>query len=171
MGRKAVAAWIFVLGVTHLAGCRQDPPAPKLQVDKPPAAIVPSDCGHAVCADNFFVDTESAGRCAVGSTCTLRLKLVATGNFHVNEEYPYKFRADDAAGVHFLGSDEAAKNVFSKAAGDWQSVDAKSGAMTVKFTPAGSGETRIGGVLKLSVCSGDVCQLEQSRITVPIAVD
>jgi hypothetical protein len=181
MGRTSVATWISAL-VVLAGGCRRDAPVPEARGEKAsaatpsqPGAQVPQDCGHAVCADNFFVDAEPGGRCAVGSTCTVRVKLVATGNFHVNEQYPYKFKADDTMGVQFLGKDEGARNVFSKAAGDWHPLDARSGAMTVTFSAlpaqAAAGEVRIGGVLKLSVCSGDVCQLEQSRVTVPIAVN
>ena len=77
--------------------------------------------------------------CTAGSPCNVTLKLVATGDFHVNDEYPYRFKADDAPGVAFLGTDPGGKNTFSKAAGDWQKADAKSGAMTVKFIAANPG--------------------------------
>ncbi len=124
----------------------------------------PADCGHAVCADNFFVDAVPAS-CAAGSPCSVSLKLVATGDFHVNDEYPYKFKADDAPGVAFLGTDQNGKNTFSKAAGDWQKADAKSGAMTVKFIPADANARSIAGTLKLSVCSAGACLLEQRQVT------
>ena len=75
---------------------------------------------------NFFIDAAPAS-CAAGSPCSVTLKLVATGDFHINDEYPYKFKADDAPGVAFLGTDPGGKNTFSKAAGDWQKTDAKSG--------------------------------------------
>jgi hypothetical protein len=128
----------------------------------------PADCSHAVCADNFFVDAVPA-TCAAGSPCSVTLKLVATGDFHVNDEYPYKFKADDASGVAFLGTDQGGKNTFSKAAGDWQKTDAKSGAMTVKFIPADPSAKSIGGTLKLSVCSAGACLLEQRQVSASVA--
>jgi hypothetical protein len=128
------------------------------------SAPLPEDCGHAVCADNFFVDAAPA-TCSAGAPCTVALKLVATGDFHVNDEYPYRFKADDGAGVTFLGTDPAGKSTFSKSAGDWQKADAKSGAMTVKFVAADPGERAIAGTLKLSVCSAQACLLEQRRVT------
>ncbi|MGH7437725.1 MAG: hypothetical protein ACRENE_18765, partial [Polyangiaceae bacterium] len=138
----------------------------------PAAPAAPSpDCGHAVCADNLFVDAAPGGACAAGAICTLRLTLVATGAFHVNEQYPYRFKADDAAGLTFLGTDEAGQNVFSKKAGDWKDFDAKSGTMTVKFSPHARGPATVGGVMKLSVCSGATCQLEQSRLSASVNVD
>jgi hypothetical protein len=128
------------------------------------------DCGHAVCADNFFVDAAPSGACASGATCSVSVRVVATGAFHINDEYPYRFKADDAPGVQFLGTDTGGKNVFSKAAGDWQKADAKSGAMTIKFTPASAGNATIGGMLKLSVCSEANCLLEQRQVSAAVAV-
>lgn len=125
------------------------------------------DCGHAVCADNFFVDAAPAS-CTAGAPCSVTLKLVATGDFHVNDEYPYRFKADDAPGVTFLGTDPNGKSTFSKAAGDWQKADAKSGAMTLKFIAAGAGTTALGGTLKLSVCSAQACLLEQKQVTASV---
>ena len=101
-----------------------------------------------MCADNLFVDVAPGAGCAAGAICTLRLTLVATGDFHINEQYPYRFKADDAAGLTFLGTDEAGQNVFSKNAGDWKALDAKSGTMTVKFTPHARGPATVGGVLQ-----------------------
>jgi hypothetical protein len=136
----------------------------------PASAAQAADCAHSVCTDNLFIDAAPDDGCAAGSACRLTLTLVATGDFHVNDEYPYRFKADDAPGVTFLGTDEAGKNVFTKSAGDWKRIDAKSGAMTVKFTPQTRGAATLGGVLKLSVCSGATCQLEQSRVSAVVAV-
>jgi hypothetical protein len=120
-------------------------------------------CGHAVCADNFFVDAAPA-TCTAGAPCSFVLKLVATGAFHVNDEYPYRFKADDAPGVSFQGSDASGKNGFSKPAGDWQKTDEKTGMMTVKFVSTDPGTKTIGGTLKLSVCSAQACLLEQRQV-------
>src|SRR5450432_4015773 len=76
-------------------------------------AAPPADCGHTVCADNFFIDAPPAS-CAAGSPCSVAVKLVATGDFHVNDEYPYRFKADDVPGVAFVGTDPSGKNTFSK---------------------------------------------------------
>jgi hypothetical protein len=122
-----------------------------------------SDCAHAVCADNFFIDALPAA-CVAGSPCALTLKLVATGDFHINDEYPYRFKADDAPGVDFLGTDASGKSTFSKTAGDWQKSEEKAGAMTVKFAVADRGARTIAGNFKLSVCSAQACLLEQRQV-------
>src|SRR5260370_42008200 len=102
-----------------------------------PSPAAHSDCGHAVCADNFFVDIVSPNDCIAGATCRMTLKLVATGDFHINDEYPYRFRADDTQGVTFTGTDGAGKNVFSKAAANWTKGDAQNRSAAVTILPAG----------------------------------
>jgi hypothetical protein len=129
-----------------------------------PATAAHSDCAHAICAENFFVDVVAPNDCVAGGTCRMTLKLAATGDFHVNDEYPYRFRADDAQGVTFAGTDGAGKNVFSKAAGDWTKGDAKSGSMAVTFLPSSKSSLTISGIFKLSVCSKENCLLEQRQV-------
>ncbi len=126
-----------------------------------------ADCPHAVCAANFSIDT-SVGDCAVTSPCSVTVKLVATGDFHINDEYPYRFKADDAPGVEFLGTDPGGRNSFSKTVGDWQKIDARSGTMTVKLAPSERGKKTIGGTFKLSVCSAQSCLLEQRQVTASV---
>ena len=105
-----------------------------------------------------------------GAKCAVRVKLVATGDFHINEDYPYKFKADDTPGVEFLGGDPAGKGVFSKGASDWQRTDEKSGMMTIAFRASDRGQKTLGGTFKLSVCSAATCQLEQQTIQTAVAI-
>jgi hypothetical protein len=133
-------------------------------------AMQGADCGHASCGSNFFIDTQVPADCASGANCSVALTLVATGDFHINDEYPYKFRADDAPHVAFQGTDPAGANVFSKTASNWQKVGPQKGTMNVVFQSADKGEKNISGVFKLSVCSAHNCQLEQATLTMPVAV-
>jgi hypothetical protein len=135
------------------------------------AAAPIGECGHAVCADNFFIDTSPTPGCAPGATCALSVRLVATGAFHINDEYPYRFKADDAKDLQYFGTDGAGRSVFSKAAGDWAKTDPKIGAMTVKFASASAGRKTVAGTLKLSVCSEANCLLEQRQVVVPVEVN
>jgi hypothetical protein len=129
-----------------------------------------SGCSHAACGNGFFVDVGSAASCRVGATCTFALTLVATGDYHINDEYPYKFRADDLPGVEFLGTDGAGKNVFSKVAKNWSKRDERTGTMTVTFQSTEKGTKPIVGIFKLSVCSAQNCQLEQQQVTTMVDV-
>jgi hypothetical protein len=161
---RLVAAACALLGAPVLLACsKAREVASQGTSETLSISAAPGDCAHAVCADNFFVDAAPA-ICSAGAPCTVALKLVATGDFHVNDEYPYRFKADDAPGVTFLGTDTAGATTFSKAAGDWQKGDAKSGAMTVKFVAGDPGPKAIAGTLKLSVCSAGACLLEQRQV-------
>jgi len=122
-------------------------------------------CGHAACGDNFFVDTLPDQACMAGESCTVNVKLVALGDYHVNDEYPYRFKADEIDGIQFMGTDAAGKNIFSKPAGNWRKTDEKGGVMAVNFFPSTPGTHTISGTFKLSVCSAANCLLEQRPVT------
>jgi hypothetical protein len=172
--RLIAVASTLVVAALALTGCSRERaavskgPPETLAISAPPLAA--PACGHAVCADNFFIDATPAGDCSAGSACTVALKLVATGAFHINDEYPYRFKADDAPGVDFLGTGEGGKNTFSKATGDWQKAEEKAGVMTLKFVPAERGTKSVAGTFKLSVCSPQACLLEQRQVTVTAIV-
>jgi hypothetical protein len=159
--------------VAIAAGCSKASAAPsqaRAQEDMTPVVSAPAPRdGHAASDDNYFVDS-APDACTAGSVCTLRLKLTATGDYHINDEYPYKFKADDSAGVEFQGTDSNGKNVFSKAAGDWSKDAEKTGTMTVKFKPADKGSKTIAGTFKLSVCSQQNCLLKQAQLSVSVTV-
>lgn len=134
-------------------------------------------CASAANADqvakgNNFVINSAVGSCNANAECKVDLKLEAQNGFHVNKEYPYKFKANAASGVTFLGKDSAGAETFSKAAGDF-TLDAgneKLGTMSIKFKSANKGAVSISGVFKLSVCSAQNCQMETANITVPVTV-
>jgi hypothetical protein len=161
---------LFALVGLLAGGCGKDSRAASESQSDLGAPAHHADCGHTACGSNFFIDAAPTSDCAAGATCSVTIKLVATGDFHINEEYPYKFKADDAPGVEFLGADAAGKGVFSKAASDWKKTDEKSGAMTVAFRAADKGSKTVGGTFKLSVCSAQTCQLEQQQVQATVAV-
>ncbi len=155
------------------SGCSKDRPASASAAPDDSSSSAPApqaNCGHSACGSNFFLDAAPVGSCAVGATCSVAVKLVATGEFHINDDYPYKIKADDERGVEYLGTDPGGKNVFSKAASDWRKKDEKSGVMTVVFRASDPGSKTVGGTFKLSVCSGQTCQLEQQRVQASVAV-
>jgi hypothetical protein len=161
-----LAATVGCSKAESTAGAANSAPANSVMVATPGAA---GCTGHAVCGNDFFIDAVPPQDCAVGAVCNLTVKLVATGAFHVNDEYPYRFKASEAPGIAFAGTDAAGKNVFSKPAGDWRKTDEKGGAMTVKFTAQDKGQKTISGTFKLSVCSAATCLLEQREVTAVVA--
>jgi hypothetical protein len=150
-----------------LAGCGKSDARASVHPPNPPG--LPADCGHAACGEGYFIDTVVEDGCSAGASCRVAVKLVATGDFHVNDEYPYRFKVQPTPGVELLGADPAGKNVFSKPAGDWAKTDAKSGTMTVRVTPTVKLPSTISGIFKLSVCSAQNCLIDQPEVRAVIA--
>ena len=142
--------------VTSAAPAKDAPPATPLK----PASTRLS-------GKNFTLDAASPG-CRVDTPCTMTLRLAASGEYHVNKEYPYKFTATPAPGVAFLGSGDA--NTFSRAAGDFREDGEKAATMTVRFKPSSAGEARVTGTYKMSVCSAENCQVESQAVTLAVPV-
>jgi len=163
--RTAVGLSVVVL----LVGCAKgEHPVAQGAAGAPTSSASSSPCAHAACSDHFFVEAAPGG-CAAGAPCDLQLKVVATGDYHINDDYPYRFKADEAPGVAFLGSDPADKGLFSKSTGDWQKTETKAGVMKVRFTPAAAGPQTIAGTFKVSVCSAENCLLEQPKVRAVVA--
>ena len=129
-----------------------------------------AECAHAACADHYYIDAAPAS-CKAGAPCQVDLVVVATGDFHINDEYPYRFKADDAPGISCLGAAASDRSTFSKPAGDWQKTAPKSGTMAVKFTAASPGPGNVSGTFRVSVCSEASCLLEQPRVSARIAAN
>jgi hypothetical protein len=125
-----------------------------------------------VAMGNNFTVNSTVAACTANADCKIDLRLEAKGDFHVNKEYPYKFKATAANGVTYLGKDGAGADTFSKSAGDFalDSGNEKVGTMTVKFKSANKGAVTIAGVFKLSVCSAQNCQLETANVSIPVTV-
>jgi hypothetical protein len=167
-GRVAAAVVLAPALALALAACgRHDASASAATKQATPA---PACEGHAACGREFFVDAIPTA-CEAGAACAVVFQLTTLGEFHVNDQYPYRFKAADTADVSYLGTDGAGKNVFSKSAGDWQRTGEKTGTMTVRFTSAGKGERTIAGALKLSVCSAETCLLDQRDVVARVGAD
>lgn len=116
---------------------------------------------------NFTLEAASPG-CRVDAPCTMTLRLVASGDYHVNKEYPYKFIAAPAPGIHFQGNGDA--NTFSRAAGDFREESEKAAVLTIRFKPTSAGEAKVVGTYKMSVCSAENCQIETQPVSLSIPV-
>jgi hypothetical protein len=101
------------------------------------------------------VDVAPPPPCRAGDACTVRVQLTALGGFHVNKDYPFKFVPTPTDGVAHDGTGSFARD------------GEHAGTMTVTFRAAAPGTAKIAGTFKLSVCSGETCEIED----VPVAVD
>jgi hypothetical protein len=142
----------------------------------PIAAFVFAASTHGVGAPvakgtNYLVNADN-DECKANAVCTVKVTLQAQNGFHVNKDYPYKFKADEVAGIEFQGTDAGGKNVFSKAAGDFvikaDKNPAVEGVLTIKYKAAKAGDAKITGKFKLSVCSDANCQMDTADLALPV---
>lgn len=173
---SAVSAAIGVVSTLAFAGCSKSEAAPSQKVDPPklePAAV---PAATTVDGKNFKLEIKSAGPCKVGDECKVVVLLDATGEFHINKEYPYKFTVKSPAPeLDYLGKEGDAncaggKLVFSKCAGDFKQEGESKGVLTIRFKPSKAGATKVGGQYKMSVCSAQNCQLESHDLALPLEV-
>jgi hypothetical protein len=128
-----------------------------------PPPLVPASTRLA--GKNFTLDVASPG-CRVELPCVVTLRLAAAGAYHVNKEYPYKFIAAAAPGVQYLGKGDA--STFSRASGDFHEDGEKAATMTVRFKPTATGQARVSGTFKMSVCSAENCQIETQAVSLAV---
>ena len=106
----------------------------------------------------YRVDVVDAAGCAASAPCEAKLLVTALDGYKVNEDYPYKFVAAGGAGVTVDGTGTFA-------------IEAKDrGLMTIKFRADAAGPATISGKLKLSVCTAEVCKLEDPHVEFSIPV-
>jgi len=153
--------------VLAAAGCSKDSEAASAPKETAQASEVKA--GPHIDGKNFKLDFAQSGECKAGAECSATIKLDAIGDYHINKEYPYKFKADGAA-FEFLGKDAAGKNVFSKGAGDFTIDGEKNATMTIHFKAAKAGSAPITGQYKMSVCSAQNCQLETQELSLNVSV-
>jgi len=160
-------------------GCSKDSEAAPAQANKDvapsttaaeKAPVEQVAAGNHIDGKNFKLDATTEGDCKAGATCAVILRLEAAGGYHINKEYPYKFKAADLSGIEFQGTDAAGKNVFSKNAGDFKIDGEKVATLRVKFKPTAKGNVTVSGNYKMSVCSEKDCQLESQEISASVAV-
>ena len=151
MGREIVALGTLAV----LISCGKDKPKP------PPAPAPDRAASQTVLAEKAFYRIEPGPRtpCSPGAACEAFLAFSALGDYHVNDRYPFKFIADPVPGVAVDGT------------GTFTLDDAKHGMMKVAFRATKHGPARLAGTFKLSVCTDDVCEIEEPKLAFEIPVE
>lgn len=138
---------------------------PRTALSAPSADAAP---GSARVEGKNFVVTAEAAACAAGQECTMTLRLASGSGYHVNKQYPYKFVATSAPGLTFLGKPDA--TTFSRESGDFHEETETNATMSVRFKPESKGVANVAGTFKMSVCSDENCQVEQTPIALRVPV-
>lgn len=152
----ALSGLTFVLA----SGCSQSEAAPA-----PPsigAETAPIAKGPKVDAEQYVVEIKAAGEYKAAKEGTVEVTLVPKGVYHINTQFPAKFKAAEPAdGVTY------SKVLLKREDGKF---DEKKGSFTVPFVAAKAGKAKVGGTLHFSVCSESQCVMDKKEIEVAVDV-
>ncbi|MFO0680123.1 MAG: hypothetical protein U0169_26610 [Polyangiaceae bacterium] len=116
---------------------------------------------------HYTLTVTAPGDCTKGSLCMASLVVEALGEYHVNKEYPYKFKGDENPSLTFQGQSPSAKNVFSRSTGDFKETSATTASMSVRFTSTAD-VANLSGTYGMSVCSASNCELASPRVALDV---
>lgn len=123
----------------------------------PPPVESPKQNGQA-----FSVWLQSSGKYTAGQQGAVEAVVMPKGEFHCNQEYPYKFVTSSlSTGVTFPKSTYRAEGL---------SLSPNRAVMRIPFVPQSAGEARIGGTFHFSVCSDQQCLVEKRDVFVTVNV-
>jgi hypothetical protein len=113
-------------------------------------------------AEAYLVELTTGGPYKAGVPGSVTVSLTAKAGFHINEQYPYRFKTSPPAeGVSYP------KPVLERADGQFAEKTAR---FTVPFVANHSGTFAVGGVLNLSVCSPTSCIVQKAPLDVSVSV-
>lgn len=159
---------LIVLPIVALAAaCDRTPsgPAPA------PAPSAAAAAGPVTETDSFRAELKAIGAYKKGEPATYEVVVQAKGPWHVNDEYPAKFKTADGNGVkHAEPKLERNKHVdaFATEACAQNSKDACTLKITVKFTPEQAGTIRLGGTVDVGICNKDQCLVEKKQLDLAV---
>ena len=112
---------------------------------------------------SFNTWMQSSGRYTVGQQGSVQVVLVAKGDWHCNDKYPYKFKLGAASGgISYPTPIVRAEGLH---------IAPERTTMTVPFVPSASGDARVSGTFSFSVCSAASCQIETRELALTVKVD
>ncbi len=136
--------------------------APTVVATAAPAPVV-EVMSPKVVEGSFNTWMQSSGRYTVGQQGTVQVVLVAKGDWHCNDKYPYKFKLGAASGgVSYPTPIVRAEGLR---------IAPERTVMTVPFVPSASGDARVSGTFSFSVCSAASCQIETRELALTVKVD
>jgi hypothetical protein len=112
--------------------------------------------------DTYRVEMTADGPYKSGATGSVKIKLTAKAGFHINGQYPYRFKASaPTEGVSYP------KPVLERADGQFEE---KTAVFVLPFVAGHSGKFALGGVLNLSVCSPTSCIVQKAPLDVTVTI-
>ncbi|MEP7049472.1 MAG: hypothetical protein ABJB12_03930 [Pseudomonadota bacterium] len=177
MARSLPFAGVVGVLLLSLSACKnQQPPAPEASAEAAPTPLSPAsataDTAAPAAADlapitpaaskyselAFELELKPKGDYAAGKAAEAEIVLNAKAPFHVNQQYPYKFKLKASPGVTYPNM------VVAK---DAVKLEPARATLPVAFTPE-AGKHTVSGQLSFSVCTDDKCVIEKRDLTLEI---
>jgi hypothetical protein len=112
--------------------------------------------------DTYLVEISALGPYHAGAAGSVRVSLTTKGVFHINGQYPYRFKAGvPPDGVSYP------KPVLERA--DGQFAD-KTAVFNLPFVANHAGTFDVGGVFHMSVCSPGSCVMQKAPLDLAVNV-
>jgi hypothetical protein len=113
-------------------------------------------------AANYTAEIAGNGAYKVGAEGTVTVTMAAKGEYHINPQYPYKFKTNAPGdGLSYP------KPTLLRADGKFEE---KRGSFQIPFVAAKAGKVTVGGTLNLSVCSAANCVVDKVPLEVTVDV-
>ncbi|MDI1484014.1 hypothetical protein [Polyangium sp. y55x31] len=133
-------------------------PAPTPEPPPPPPVVSPK-----MGEQSFSLWMQSSGRYKAGQQGFVEVVLVPKGDFHCNQEYPYKMKLGaPPEGVTYPTPIVRTEGV---------SVSASRAVMRVPFVPQNAGDTQVAGKFYFSVCTSEQCVIDNRDVAVTVKVE
>ena len=129
--------------------------------DAPSAAPAAAAAASRVSESQFELAIAPSGAYQAGKEGAVEITLDAKAPFHVNDQYPIKFKAKEGAGVKFAAA------VVGK---DKAKVEKMRATMPVAFTPETAGKQTVAGQFLFSVCTEENCLMEKRDLSLVVDV-
>jgi hypothetical protein len=182
---RCMHAALVLLLLSALPACNKETPptaeqpkAPDAEVRKNPApgatlpgALVEASSGapapgpaagsSRVNESQFELAIAASGAYQAGKEGTVEVVLDAKPPFHVNGDYPIKFKVKEGAGVKYpaavVGKDKA-------------KLEKQRATMPVAFVPESAGQHTVAGQFLFSVCTDENCLMDKRDLSLVVDV-
>lgn len=113
--------------------------------------------------EQYLVEMKPAVSYKAGQEGTVEISIAPKGEYKINDKYPLKFKAAEAAD----SSVKYTKPLLKREDGVFE---AKKGSLQVPFVASRSGKAKVSGVLSLSVCSEMNCIMDKVELELEVDV-
>ncbi len=129
-----------------------------------PASEVAFPASAKLDTENYLVEITAAGPFKAGVQGTVKVTLTTKGAYHINAQYPYRFKAaaTPPSGLSYP------KPVLQRADGQFEE---KRAVFNVPFVASQAGKFNVGGTFHMSVCSAGSCLVDKPSLDVTVAVE